>query len=289
VMEYIYYPGCSLKATSKAYFESINTISAPLGVNFKELEDWNCCGASLYMGINEMNSFALCARNLALAEKEGKDMAIPCSGCYTMFRKTNQYLKDYPEIKEKIHKVLDEVGLSYNGNVKVRHLAEIIINDVGLEKISGLVKRRLEGLNVACYYGCLMVRPKGGVEDTENPKSLDRLVTALGANPVYFPAKVRCCGGTLVGLGEDIGLRMVRNLLICAKDNKADLIIVTCPLCHMNIDVYQPRVNKEFNLGFSIPVLYFTQLMGIAFGLDKNSLGFKSLIVPAEPVVSKYL
>jgi heterodisulfide reductase subunit B len=289
-MEYLYYPGCSLKATSKAYFESINAISAPLDVKFKELEDWNCCGASLYMGINELTSFALCSRNLALAQKlGGTEIAVPCSGCYTLLRKTNKYLKEYPDISEKIHKVLEPVGLTYNGDVKVRHLAEIIFNDIGIEKIKKAVRRKLEGLNVACFYGCLMVRPKGGVEDTEDPQSLELLVKALGANPIYFPAKVRCCGAASVGLGEKVGLRMVRDLLICARDNHADLMVVTCPLCHMNLDVYQNMVKKEYDLNFTLPILYFTQLMGIAFGINKDSLGFKSLIVPAEPVVSKYL
>ncbi len=289
-MEYIYYPGCSLEATAKSYDTSARAVAKKLGLTFKELEDWNCCGATAYMSVNEYLSFGISGRNLALAEKNGngKDIVCPCSGCYTTLKKTDTYIKKYPKLKSEVNDALSTSDLKYNGNVKVRHLLDVIVNDVGMDKIKKAVEKPLKGLKVACYYGCQIVRPECDFDDPELPVKMDELVEALGATPVYFPMKTRCCGGSLMGTKEDLALRLVKNLLLSAYRNNADLMVTVCPLCQINIDVYQDKVKHEFNVKFDMPILYFTQLMGVAMNIPKKDIKLDSQIVPVEKQLQKF-
>lgn len=287
-MEYTYYPGCSLGATAKAYDSSTKAVAEKLGIKFKELEDWNCCGATAYMSVNEFLSFGISGRNLALAEKSGKDVVCPCSGCYTTLKKTATYVNTYPKLKDEINEVLSTSNLKYNGTIRVRHLLDVIYNDIGIPAIKNKVTKPLEGLKVACYYGCQIVRPECTFDNPELPTSMDEIVKALGATPIYFQMKTRCCGGSLMGTKEHLALRLVKNLLLNAYQNGADIMITVCPLCQINIDAYQHKVKKEFDVKFDMPILYFTQLMGLAMGLPKKALGIKTLIVPAEKQLQKF-
>jgi len=176
---YSYYPGCSLGATAVAYEASARAVSSALEVELIELEDWNCCGATAYFAIDGLLASCLAARNLALAEQRGLDVVAPCSGCYTALNKTAAYLKEYPEVKTKVNEALAAADLHYDGGVKVRHLVDVLLNDVGLGTIQRGLSRRLEGLKVAPYYGCQLVRPAPGFDDPELPRSVDDLVRAL--------------------------------------------------------------------------------------------------------------
>jgi heterodisulfide reductase subunit B len=287
-MRYAYYPGCSLEATGRPYEESVREVAKMLGIELVELEDWNCCGATAYMSVNEVLAFSLSARNLCQAKKIGDTLVTACSACYTNLRKTEAYLVEFPEAKEKVDTALAEAGLKYEGGVVTKHFLQAVVEDVGLDKIKMHAKHPLSGLRVAPYYGCQIARPYGIEDDTDNPTMMDRLLVAIGATPTYYPLKTVCCGGSLMGTREDVALRLCRNILLCAQQDGAQCVAVTCPLCQLNLDAYQTAINKKYGTHFNLPIVYFTQLMGVAFGLDSKILGLNQCIVPATQVTAKY-
>jgi heterodisulfide reductase subunit B len=287
-MRYAYYPGCSLEATGRPYEESVQEVAKALGIELVELEDWNCCGATAYMSINETLSFSLSARNLCQAKKIGDTLVTACSACYTNLRKTEAYLADFPEMKSKVDASLAEAGLNYEGGVVTKHFLQTVVQDVGLDRIKSLVKHPLSGLRVAPYYGCQIARPYGIEDSADNPVMMDRLLETIGATPTYYPMKTVCCGGSLMGIRKEVALRLCRNLLLCAQQYDAQCVAVTCPLCQMNLDAFQSAINKTYGTSFNLPIVYFTQLMGVAFGLNSKGLGLNDCIVPATQVMAKY-
>ena len=274
---------------NKAYDKSTQLVCKTLDIDLAELNDWNCCGATAYMSIHEMKAALLSARNLVLAEKEKKDLAVVCPACLTTLTKTNHYLAEDARFKRTIGAALKAANLQYFGTVKVRHLLDIIVNDVGEQEVKARVKTKLLSLKVAPYYGCQLTRPFGQVDDKEFPLILDKLLTWIGAEPVYFPLKAKCCGGLLMMTNEEVALGLNRNLLDCATQNGAECIITICPLCHMNIETYQTDVNKMFGTNFKVPVLYFTQLLGLAFGLSRKELGIDDEMISSRPLLEKHL
>lgn len=279
-MKYSYYPGCSLEASAKGYDESVHFVFNKLGLELIEIGDWNCCGATYYMATKETMSLVISARNLALAEKQGLDIVAPCSSCYTILYKTNYILKNNVILKEKVNQALRKVGLEYNLKVKVRHPLEVLVNDVGIDTIALKTEKSLEGLKIAQYYGCQIVRPERGLDDKDNPQMMDSLCKALGAENVYFPMKTQCCGGMLMTTYPDVGLGLNKKLLECAEENKADIIVTTCPLCQINLEAYQNKINKKFETDFKTPVLFFTQIIGYALGGDPRELGLHRQLIP---------
>ncbi len=281
-MEYTYYPGCSLEASAKGYDESVRFVFETLGNKLVELEDWNCCGATSYMSTKETISLVISARNLALAEKSGRDIVSPCSACYTILYKTNHVLKKNRIMLAKVNQALKKDQLKYNLSLEVRHPLEVLVNDVGLDTILAKSKVRLEGLKLAQYYGCQIVRPDRGLDDKDNPLMMDNLFEILGAENVYFPMKVRCCGGMLMTIYPDVGLELNKKILECASDNRADMIVTTCPLCQINLEAYQNKINKKFGTEYNIPVFFFTQVLGVALGGTLAELGLKRNLSPFE-------
>lgn len=279
-MKFSYFPGCSLKGLGRAYEESLLPVMQHLGVELQELDDWNCCGATAYMAVDEAKACVLAARNLALAEKSGiAQMLAPCAACYLVLNKTKHYFHDYPAMKQTMDHALSVVGLRYSGELPVRHPLDVLINDVGLEAIKQRVVRPLKGLKVATYYGCQIVRPYSTFDDQYNPTSMDRLIEALGATVVRYPLKTKCCGGSLTGTVPEAGIRMVYILLNEAKKRGADCLATVCPLCQFNLDAYHAQVKSEYG-PVMVPTVYFTQLMGLAFGLPEAQLGLKRAAVP---------
>ena len=194
-MKYSYFPGCSLKGLGRAYEESLLPVLKHLGVELEELEDWNCCGATAYMAVDEGKACVLAARNLALAQKSGlAEMLAPCAACYLVLNKAQHYLHDYPAMKATVDHALGTAGLKFTGELPVRHPLDVLLNDVGLEAVKQKVRRPLSGLKVAPYYGCQMVRPYATFDDQYNPTTMDRLLEALGASVVRYPLKTKCCG-----------------------------------------------------------------------------------------------
>jgi len=285
--DYIYYPGCSLKGSSKHYEESILPVFKEIGMGLEELEDWNCCGATAYFSVDDTMATAICGRNLSLAEKTGKDIIAPCAGCYLTLRKSNELLHSQTDKAQKILEDLKKNGCEYNGQVKVKHPLEVLIHDIGLKKIMEKVKSPLTGLKVACYYGCQLVRPFTDFDDPDYPVTLDNIMEAIGAEPVEFSAKTRCCGGSLTGTIEEVGLRLNYILLKEAKKKGADVIATICPLCQFNLEITQNKIVKKYKEDIKMPVLYFSQLMGIAFGIPKEDLGFSRSIISLKPMWEK--
>jgi heterodisulfide reductase subunit B len=292
-MNYAYFPGCSLDRNAAAYHESIMAVAEALDLHLNELDDWNCCGATEYIALELLPAYALISRNLALAANQSQDdkqMIAPCSACYLNLSKADRYLVESPRLAEKVNLALAAGGLHYEpGSIRVRHLLEVIINDVGHEEIAQSVTRPLYELKVAPYYGCLLARPdlNGAFDNHEYPMVLDRLLQQLGAEVVDFPLKAHCCGGHMTQISEPVALELIRRLLKNAADYEADVIATLCPMCQLNLDAYQEDVNKYFKTDFNIPVLYFTQLMGLAFGIDAKRLGFGKEFIDAAPALAK--
>ena len=274
-LRYSYYPGCSLSATGKAYDVSTRVVCEELGIQLDELPDWNCCGATAYFSVDEEESLALAARNLALAERSGLDLVTPCSACYITLNKTNQYLREYGEVRERIRDALAAADLEYRGSTEVRHLLYVFDEDFGFDRLRGLVKGNALDLNVAPYYGCQIVRPYTDKESPDIPISLDRMIEACGSRVADYPLKTKCCGAALTGVDEKAALGLIHTLLACASRNGADCIVTPCPLCQTNLDAYQFKVNRMFGTDYHIPVLFFTQLIGLALGIDAKKLGIE--------------
>ena len=284
---YIYFPGCSLKGNSRSYEESILPVFKEVGLPLQELDDWNCCGATAYFSVDDTMAAAICGRNLSLAEKTGKDIVAPCAGCFLTLKKSNAFLTSRQPKSDRILKALKSAGCEYHGSVKVKHPLEILIKDVGRKAIESKIRRPLSGLKVACYYGCQLVRPYTDFDDPDYPTTLDSLMEAAGATAVDYVAKTRCCGGSLTGTIEEVGLRLNYILLKEAKRKGADCIVTICPLCQFNLEVTQNKMVKKYKDDVRMPVLYFSQLLGLALGIDKADLGFSRSIVPLKPLWEK--
>jgi len=279
-MRYSYYPGCSLHSTGLPYDKSVRAVFEALDVELLEIDDWNCCGATAYMSVKETVACVVSARNLALAEPAGLDIIAPCSACFTVLNKTRSFVREMPEFRRNVEASLAEGGLSCRFDLPVRHPLEVLINDIGARRIAGQRVRHLNGLRVACYYGCQIVRPERAVlEDPEVPMALDDLVAALGATPVDYPPKVRCCGGMLVATCEDLARRLCAELCDWARHEKADCIVTTCPLCQANLELLQARGNGQSR---PVPVLYFTQLVGLALGCSAEAVGLEQNLYPLK-------
>jgi heterodisulfide reductase subunit B len=293
-MSYIYYPGCSLKSTGQAYEESMLSVFSTLGVTIDELNDWNCCGATAYMSTSELKAFALSARNFALAEKQGDgksivNLVIPCAACYLVLNKAYHYIHDYSDIRSKIHKALDEADLQYSGKIKIRHPLDILVKDIGLDKSTSCVKVPLTGLRVACYYGCQIIRPFAEFDNLHEPCTMENMMRSIGAQAIDWPLKTRCCGGSLTGTIPEVGLRLSYILLKEAKKQGCDVIATACPLCQFNLECYQMKMKSKFEETIKMPVVYFTQLIGIALGVSYKNLGLKRLFVSLAPTLRKKL
>jgi len=284
-MKYAYFPGCSLKGTGKAYEESLLEVLRALDVEVQEIGDWNCCGATAYMAVDENKAFTLASRNLAIAEKQGGDLMAPCAACYLVLQKTQHYVKDYPKVREAVHRGLGAIGLKYDGKVKVRHPLDILTNDIGLDAIRARVKAPLKGLKVATYYGCQVVRPFATFDHQDYPVTMDRILEAVGAEVVHYPLKTKCCGGSLTGTVTEVGARLCHILRAEAKRQGADLIATLCPLCQFNLDAYQDKQPGQWYKPVKLPVVYFTQLMGLAYGIPGRKLGLGRNIVSATPAL----
>ena len=282
---YSYYPGCSAEATAVGLGLSVEAIAKPLDMELIELEGWTCCGSTPYGSLDELESIVVAARNLALAEKTGLDLVTPCSSCYVTLNKARIQLEDHPHLMAQVNEALAVANLEYHGNLRIRHLVDVLVDDITPEVIASKVQQGLDGFKVAPYYGCQLVRPHYGTDDTEFPHSLDRLVECLGAEAIPYPLKARCCGGALIISEENLALGLIRKLLDNAVENGAQCIVTPCPLCQTNLDAYQSRVNRKFKTNYDLPVLFISQLIGLTLGIAPMSLGLNTNIVSPSRVL----
>lgn len=287
-MKYFLYWGCSLEGTGANFLASLRPACEALGMEFEEIEDWNCCGASVsYAGANDLAIKVLNARNLAIAEQSGAyDIVAPCSSCYIQMIKVNHEIQEDPELLEAVNECLAEGGLRYKGTIKVRHIQDVLFNDIGVDKIKERVKKPLTGLKVAGYVGCQSVRPYGEYDSVNKPIVQDRLLEALGAEAVPFPSKIRCCGSGIFLPEMDYCLELVKNILGDAVKHGGKLVSTVCPMCAMNLEMYQDRINEKYDTNFDVPIVYLTQLMAVAFGMDmKRDAALNYNVIPPEGVL----
>jgi heterodisulfide reductase subunit B len=290
-MRYAYYPGCSLHASGIAYDKSLRAVFARLGQELVEIEDWNCCGATAYMSIGETVAFAISARNLALAERAGGDVVAPCSACFAVLSKTKKFLREVPQLRAEVDAALAEAGLSCQYRVPVRHPLEVLLTDIGTERLLGAQTHSLAAFRPACYYGCQIVRPERAFPgDPEAPTLMEGLLAALGAEPVDYPPKVRCCGGMLAATAEEVAEKLCLELLGWAQERGANCLVTVCPLCQANLELLGRRAARHGGPRPALPVLYFTQLVGLALGSTPRELGFDHSLIPvgvaATPLLS---
>ncbi len=276
---YTYFPGCCMHGFARHCQDSLYAVFEDLGLELRVLPEWNCCGATTYMSVDEHQAFALAARNLALAEQIGLEILAPCTACFMILKKAQDYLARYPEIRAKVDRALSAIGLRYQGTARIYHPLEILLRDVGLKGLKARVKQPLRGLNVAPYYGCLIARPYA-LSNGVTLEAFDQFIPALGANLVDFELKAHCCGGSLTGTIEDVGRRLVYILLRQAKRAKADVMVTVCPLCQLNLEAHQGKIQRQYGEDVTIPIPYFTQLIGMALGLSDKSLALEKLLVP---------
>jgi len=287
--KYAYFPGCSLEKMAVSYHKSALKTTERFEIELQELDDWNCCGATTYFHVDQLLAYTLISRNLALAEKEGLDLVAPCSACYKNAFFTNELLKEDQDLAEHINFALEEDDLQFSAKLKVHHLLDIFTDVIGPDEVKAKVDNPLKGLSIAPYYGCQIVRPRNPEKEVENPQQFEELIKAIGAEPTYFPERLRCCGGSLIMTSRAPALEMVKILLQSAEKNGADVIATACPLCQVNLECYQNAVNEEYGTDFNLPILYFTQLVGIALGISPKELGFGVELVSAKPIFKKIL
>ena len=286
--EYSFYPGCSSQKAASAsnYLTSVVSMCKTLDIQLNEIPDWNCCSASIgYAGGGELPRLALSARNMALSEQANPDQDIvaTCAACWLATKETQERLHDDSALMEETNQALAEAGLKVQANQNIRHMVEVLIEDFGFDELGKHVTRPLEGIKIAGYVGCQTNRPFGiAGESFENPKYLDRLVETMGADPVEnYDKKVQCCGGALAFSEPEKSQALIKDIIEAAYDGGADMIVTPCPVCQMNVEVYQDQINQRYNTKFKMPVVYYSTLMTVAYGGSSKDAGLDGQVIRA--------
>ena len=290
-MKYAYYPGCAAEAILKEADETTRIVADILGIELLDMKNATCCGAGCLDEANKELAVTINARIFAIAEEMGVNILTSCSTCLQTMAKINHDLKNDPDLLARTNEVLKEIGMHYSGNVEITHLLWVLERDYGVEKLRKKVKRPLNMLKIAPFYGCHTLRPAEilGYEDPRAPKSLDMVMKALGANTVDYRGKTRCCGFHTLLVNERASLKAVGKRIQEAKDKSADCMVTPCPLCEISLDVYQGEAEKLFKRKTQMPVFYLSQIVALALGADIDSLSFKKHLVSPHKVVSAVL
>jgi heterodisulfide reductase subunit B len=266
---------------------STREVCQALGIELHEIEDWNCCGATSITSLSKITATALPARSLAIAERKDQHVVTPCNACFHKLKKAAKRLAEDDALRRNVNEVLgEEEEIQYTGKNRIRHIIDVIVNDAGRE-IARKVKRPLSELKIVPYYGCLLSKAPQFMEfeDPDRPMIMDSLLETLGAQVIEFDLKTRCCGGPIIMTQEPIALKLIGDILRRAKDLEADCISVPCPMCHFNLDGKQEEAEKYNNEDFGIPVLYFTQLTGLAMDIPPNKLGLDRNLVSTRDII----
>lgn len=286
-MRVSYYPGCSQEGSALDYGKSTGALCAALGIELKEIEGWNCCGSTPAHAVDTELSAALCGRNLQLAKKENADlMATPCPSCLSNLRMALYRLED-AGFRKRVNELLDEPLDEELPDAT--SIMQVIGRTHDADGIARLVKKPLAGIKVAPYYGCLMSRPAKIMDfgDPENPTLMETLLAACGAEIIDFPLKTVCCGASYGIPKRPLAAENSGNILKLAKIMGADVVSVACPLCQMNLDLRQKQAEKAVDMHIDLPVMYFTQLMGLALGISPEHLGIDQLCVSGQSIVNR--
>ncbi len=288
-MKFAYYPGCSAKSTCPELDISMKAVAKKLGLDLAELEVAACTGARQLRDSNEELFLTLNARTLALAEKLERNVVTVCATCLLNLAEVNDTLRRDAELRAKINRNLSEIGLKYRGECEVTHLLWVLLRDIGAEALAKRIVRPLRGLRVAPFYGCHILRPKDvlGFDDPDSPTSLDTLIRLLGAEPVAYDGKKRCCGFHVLMAREDVALKLSGRRLWEAREAKADCLVTTCPLCHTSLDPYQSAAARTSGAKADLPIIHLPQLLGLGLGLDPKDLKLDGHVVSMAPVLEK--
>jgi len=280
-----YFPGCTLKTTAKGFDSSLRASTMLLGVELVELPEWNCCGATFPLLADNVLDLAAPARVLVAAREAGERLAVACTTCYNVLRRTNLAIRADEDRREKLNFFIEA---EYEGDLQVVDVLQVLRDEVGFEKVARMVKRPLTGLKAAAYYGCMVLRPTAEVayDDPENPRALDELLIALGAKTVDYPHKGECCGSYLAVISAEATAEMTHTILSSAQKNGAQLMVTNCPVCQFNLDKQQVEMGRRHTGYQSIPVLYFSQLLGMALGLDASDFGWENHHIDPQPILA---
>ncbi len=287
-LKYLLFLGCVIPYRISSYEISARKVAEKLGIELVEMPEFNCCGLPLDPVSHDM-MLTLAARNLCLAEQQNLNIMTLCTGCAGTMRKVNMTLKENKKLKEMVNGYLKESGLEFEGKIKVRHLVQVLAEDVGFERITAGVQRSLNPLRVAEHSGCHVLRPTKyiGFDDPENPTILRNLIELTGAKCLDYMDETECCGAPIIGVNDVIPLQLAKEKLDHIRAVGAQALITVCPFCHMMYDLHQSRIERAFNEKFGIPVLHYTQLLGLAMGFSPDELGFKELRVDATELLSQ--
>jgi heterodisulfide reductase subunit B len=287
-LKYLMFLGCAIPYRVSAFEISARKVLGKLGVELVEMPEFNCCGLPLDPVSHEM-MLILAARNLALAEQKGLDIITLCPGCAGTLKKVNKMLKEDETLRNEINCHLKEAGLEFKGTQNAKHLMQVLIEDVGLEKIKNSIMKPLTMLKVAEHNGCHVLRPKGfiGFDDPEDPKTLKTLIEATGATCLDYMDETECCGAPSVGMGDKIALQLARDKLTHMKMVDAEAMVTICPFCHIMYDTNELRIEKMFSEVYGIPVLHYPQLLGLAQGMKSDELAFSELRVDVSKILGK--
>ena len=285
-LKYLLFLGCVIPYRINSYEISTRKVAKKLGIEFVEMPDFNCCGLPIDPVSHDM-MLTLAARNLCLAEQQNLNILTLCTGCSGTLLKVNETLKHDKNLKEKVNGYLKEIGREFKGTIKVKHLVQVLLEDVGFEKIKETIHRPLTQLKVAAHAGCHILRPKKylGFDDPEDPAVIKNLIELTGAKSLDYEDETACCGAPIIGVNDIIPLQLSREKLVHIQEAGAQALITVCPFCHMMFDINQPRIERVFNEKFGIPVLHYPQLLGLAMGINPDELALNQLRVDASKIL----
>ena len=281
-MKFALFTGCVAKGATRELMLSTMKSAEGLGIEFIEMKSAACCGAGVVSEKNPLLADALNARSIAIAEEQDLDLVTICSTCQGILKKTESHVDSDPAYKEKVNNVLEEGGHQYaGGKIKIQHFANVLGTEEGLKLLRDKVKRPLTGLKTAAFYGCYVLRPSGLslYEDPDNPTGMEEIFEILGATPVYYDSRIKCCGFPIIMMNKNASHDMAGNALIDAIDSGADCVVTGCPLCHLSLDAYQPEIDRMNKKGCSIPILHLPQLVALALGYSPQELGMDKHII----------
>jgi heterodisulfide reductase subunit B len=285
-MKVSYFPGCTLNTTGKGFDNAVRASAAEVGLELVELPEWNCCGATYPLIVDNMLELAAAAHILVAAADEGSTLTTACTTCYNVLRRTNRFIREHEEERDRINSFIEA---EYDGSVRVMDIVHLLRDEVGFDTVEARVQKPLEGLRVASYYGCMVLRPPDEVayDDPDHPQSLDDLMAALGATPVDFAHKNECCGAYLAVENRAVTREMVYTILRSAQVAGAEAVVTNCPLCQFNLDKQQAEMRK-LHAGYQpVPILYFSQLMGLALDLDASDYGWERHYIDSLPLLQE--
>jgi heterodisulfide reductase subunit B len=286
---YALFLGCTIPARARNYEQSVRAVADRLGIKLEDELDFACCGFPME-AVDHKAAEALAARNLFLAEKRGLSICTLCSSCASALAEVSRHLAEDPTERDEINRRLSRIQCSYEGPVEVKHFARILWEEVGAERIQEVCTRSLEGLRFATHYGCHYLKPSevhGGFDAVEDPRSLDELIRLTGATAVDYQRKKQCCGGSVLLADQRTALEIAQDKLAELREMAVDALVVTCPFCGVMYDSNQKVIEKTFEREFNLPVLYLTQVLGLAMGMDQKELGLKAHAVKTHDLLEK--